>query len=267
LFKSGALSGGQMYACTSTEVLIYSIPQFRRIGYISLPCFNDLHHVVPLSDGAIAAANTGLDMVVKFSLEGRVISEWSVLGETPWSRFAKSTDYRKVQSTKPHKSHPNFIFELEGHIWVTRFHQKDAICLDDPSRRIDIGAQKPHDGVPYGEHVYFTTVDGKLVIVGRKCLRVLDVIDLQQIDDQRALLGWCRGLLPIDQQHIWVGFTRIRKTQFRENILWVKNALRPGMSEKPTHIALYNTQEKRCLQEFDLERHGMNIVFGIFPAS
>ena len=266
LFKSGTLRDTKLYACTSTEILIFSVPKFQQIGYISLPCFNDLHHVVPLSDGALAAANTGLDMVVKFTHEGDLISEWSVLGEALWSRFCKETDYRKVESTKPHQSHPNFVFELNDQIWVTRFRQKDAICLGTPSRRINIAVQKPHDGVLYGEHLYFTTVDGKLVIVGRRSLRVVEVVDLQQIEGQHALLGWCRGLLAIDDRHFWVGFTRIRKTQFRENILWMKSILRPGMSEKPTHIALYDTAEKRCLQEFDLEEHGMNIVFSIFPA-
>jgi hypothetical protein len=65
---------------------------------------------------------------------------------------------------------------------------------------------------------------------------------------------------------MWVGFTRIRKTRFRENILWVKNVLQNGKSEKPTRIALYDLVDKRCMQEFDLEAHGMNLVFSIFPA-
>src|SRR6266446_1959200 len=47
VFKSGTLAGTLLYACTSTEVLIYELPSFRRVGYVSLPCFNDLHHVRP----------------------------------------------------------------------------------------------------------------------------------------------------------------------------------------------------------------------------
>ena len=39
------------------------------------------------------------------------------------------------------------------------------------------------------------------------------------------------------------------------------------MTEAPTHIALYDIVEGRCLQEFDLEAHGMNIVFGVYPAT
>jgi hypothetical protein len=39
------------------------------------------------------------------------------------------------------------------------------------------------------------------------------------------------------------------------------------MVQKPTHIALYDILDKRCLQEVDLEPYGMNIIFSIFPDS
>jgi hypothetical protein len=164
IFKSGSLVGNILYACTSTEVLIFKLPAFEQIGYISLPCFNDVHHVVPASDGTLIAANTGLDIVVRFTTEGKLLSAWSVLDESPWSRFSKTTDYRKIESTKPHKSHPHFVFELNEEIWVTRFHQRDAYCLSDSGKRIDIAVQRPHDGLLHANKLYFTTVDGKLVI-------------------------------------------------------------------------------------------------------
>ena len=267
VFKSGALAGDTLYCCTSTEVLTFRLPGLERIGYVSLPCFNDLHHVTPSCDGALLAAVTGLDMVVKFTPEGKVLEEWSVLPEPVWSRFSKDTDYRKVESTKPHKSHPNFVFQLGKEVWVTRFHQRDAICLNGSERRIDIGVERPHDGLLHGGRLYFTTVDGRIVIASPRSLQIERVINLPAIDGQQALLGWCRGLLPLDERRVWVGFTRIRKTEFRENVLWVRNLVRPGMEEKSTHISLYDIAEKRCLREFDLEAHGMNIVFSIFPAA
>lgn len=267
LFKSGSLKSGELYGCTSTEVIIFKLPDFEQIGYISLPCFNDLHHVAPLSDGTMAVANTGLDMVARFSRTGELLSACNVTNEARWSRFSPDIDYRRVESTKPHKSHPNFVFELKDQVWVTRFRQRDAICLGDRAKRIEIAIEGPHDGVFYENQIYFTTVDGKVVLVEADSLRIGQVIDLQEIDGQNALLGWCRGLLPIDERHVWVGFTRIRKTQFKENVLWVKNIFRPGMIEKPTHIALYDIDGKRCLQEIDLETYGMNIIFSILPAS
>jgi hypothetical protein len=267
VFKSGTLVGDLLYACTSTEVMIFRLPQFQLLHYISLPCFNDLHHVAPGSDGSLIVAVTGLDMVAKITLEGELKAEWSVLGEDLWSRFSRTTDYRKIESTKPHKSHPNFVFELDSRIWVTRFRQRDAVCLDDLSLRIDIGAQFPHDGLVWCGGIYFTSVDGRIVIANPESLQVERTIDLNVVDGQQALLGWCRGVLPLEGNKMWVAFTRIRKTRFQENVLWVKHALRAGIHEKPTHVALYDITGMRRLQEFDLEAHGMNTIFSVFPAS
>ena len=266
VFKAGTIVGNTLYACTATEVLIFKLPEFQRIGYVSLPALNDVHHVTVTTDGNLLVANTGLDMVIKFNLQGEVLSEWAVTDEALWSRFSRDIDYRKVDSTKPHQAHPNFVFELNGETWVTRFRQRDAICLDHPCKRIDIAVQSPHDGLICGDRIYFTTVDGKIVIANPRTLQVDDIVDLKKINGSDVLLGWCRGVLPLDERRIWVGFTRVRKTKFRENILWVKNIYRPGMIQKATHLALYDIVDRRCLQEFDLEQYGMNIVFSIFPA-
>src|ERR1700678_2415146 len=118
VFKSGTLIGNTLYACTSTGVLIFKLPQFERVGYVSLPCFNDVHHGTPSPDGNLLAANTGLDMVIKFNTAGEVLAEWCVLDEAPWSRFSRTVDYRKVESAKPHLPHPNIVFQLEQEIWV-----------------------------------------------------------------------------------------------------------------------------------------------------
>jgi hypothetical protein len=156
---------------------------------------------------------------------------------------------------------------MDGKLWVTRFHQRDAVCLDDHGMRIEIGIEKPHDGLVHENRLYFTTVDGRIVIVDRDTLRLDQIVDLMQIHGGNALLGWCRGLLAIGENKLWVGFTRVRKTMFLENVAWVKGILRDGVIAKPTHIALYDIQVKHCLQEFNLEEHGMNAIFGIFPAA
>jgi hypothetical protein len=266
VFKSSTLVGDTLYACTSTEVIIFRVPSFERIGYVSLPCFNDLHHVTPTHDGNLAVANTGLDMVVQFTPSGKVIAEWSVLGKDPWTRFSREVDYRKVDSTKPHESHPNFVFELGTDIWVTRFFQRDAICLTSPGKRIDIGGERIHDGLLVGDQIYFTSVDGTVILVNRHTLKVDKVLDLKEIDKEKdVLLGWCRGVFPVGEGLVWVGFTRVRRTKFHENVLWVKHLFHN--KEKPTHIALYDLNARKCLQEIDLEQYGMNIVFGVYRAA
>ena len=269
VFKSSTIVGNRFYTCTSTEVLVYEMPEFRCISYVSLPCFNDLHHVTPTRDGNLLVAVTGLDMVVKFTPEGKVLNYWNVLGKDPWSRFSPDIDYRKVESTKPHDSHPNSAFELGDDIWVTRLQQKDAICLTRPGLRINIEVERPHDGLLWNGQVYFTTVDGRIVIVNPQSLQVERIVDLHEIHrnsrQENALLGWCRGILPIDEARVWVGFTRVRKTKFMENVLWIKKGFQN--KSKPTHLGLYDIAERKCLQEIDLEGHGMNVIFGIYHAT
>lgn len=265
VFKCGTLVGNLLYACTSTEVMVFEVPSFERTCYVSIACFNDLHHVAPSHDGHMLVANTGLDMVVKVTAKGRSLEYWNVLGEGPWSRFSPEVNYRKRASTKPHRSHPNYVFELGDEVWVTRFTQRDAVCLTQPGKKIRIGVETPHDGIVMGNRIYFTTVDGKVVIAGRESLKVEETVDLNKLHGKdHALLGWCRGLLPVDGDKVWVGFTRVRKTALKENILWVKHAFRE--TEAPTHLALYDLAAKRCLKEIDLEQYGMNVVFGMHPA-
>lgn len=266
IFKSGTLVGDVLYACTNTEVLAFRLPEFTLVNYISLPCFNDVHHVAPSSDGTMLAVSTGLDMVVRFTPEGEVLEAWNVLSEPPWQRFSPAVDYRKVASTKPHQSHPNFVFELDRDVWVTRFSQKDAICLTDRRKRLPIADEATHDGLLSGGRLYFTVVDGRMVTADPKTMTVDRMVDFKTMDDPNALLGWCRGILPVEQGNVWVGFTRVRKTRLRENILWVKRVFKEGMVEKPTHISLYDPGRGECLREIDLEACGMNIVFSIFPS-
>jgi len=267
-FHSGAVVGNALYTCTTTEVLVYRLPEFTQIGYISLPCFNDLHHVTPSSDGNLLVVSTGLDMVVKITPQGRVLEYWNVLKEDPWARFSRDVDYRKVETTKPHVAHPNFVFELDGEVWVTRFYQHDAVSLNGSHRRIDVSGESPHDGLIRGERIYFTAVDGKIVVVNRRTLRIEQTIDLREIQDRDGLVlpAWCRGLWLQDDRKLWVGFTRIRSTRLRENVRWVKTVLREGTVVKPTHLALFDIGDKKCLKEIDLEPFGMNAIYGIFPA-
>lgn len=267
LFKHGTLEGDRLDVCTSTEILTFRVPAFEQTGYVSLKSFNDLHHVCPADDGSLLVVNTGLDMVAQVTRSGGVLREWNVLGGDPWERFSTAVDYRKVATTKPHRSHPNFVFRREGEIWVTRAWQRDAVSLTDPGKRVVIGMEAAvHDGLIWGDSIYFTCVDGYVVVVDRRTLQTRSIINLNEIGDgPGTMLGWCRGLLVLDERLVWVGFTRVRHTKFRENILWVKHKFRD--LQKPAHIALYDIVAKKCLQEIDLDQHGLNVVFSIFPAS
>ncbi|MFY9720441.1 MAG: hypothetical protein WAK16_12450 [Candidatus Cybelea sp.] len=261
-FEGGVLQDGRLYTCTRTEALVFSVPEFALLSRVSLPCFNDIHHVRPSKDGNLIVTNTGLDMVVETTLDGDVVREWGVLGESPWIRFSRDVDYRKVLTTKPHASHPNFTFFIGDELWVTRCMQQDAVSLTKAGRRIDVGFYC-HDGEMHEGKIYFTTVTGTVVIVDAETLQTEGVVNLNEIDNPgKANLGWCRGLARLDERHLWVGFTRIRETRFKENVRWVKRLIKG--EEKPTHIALYDVVARKRLLEIDLEPFDMHVIFGVF---
>ena len=269
LFKAGTVEKNILYLCTETEVMSYLLPNFEKLNYLSLPFFNDLHHVRPTSTGTLLVAVSGLDMVVEVSWKGKILKEWDVLGEPLWAKFSKAIDYRKI-TTKPHRSHPNYIFQYQNHIWATRFYQRDAVCLTGVGR-IDLAIEGVHDGVvdSKNETALFTTVDGHIIQVDLRRAKVNRVIDLNEIHRSEEALGWCRSILAIDQNHVLVGFSRIRHTKFVENIRWV--AHRFGAIETPeslpTRIALYDIDTLKLCWEQDLEGIGMNAVFSIHFAT
>jgi len=260
LFKQGTMVDGLMYMTTQTEVIVYSYPELVVQHYISLPRFNDVHHVRPTGRGTLLVVNTGLDQLVELELDGSVVQEWNTLGLDPWGRFDKSVDYRRVASTKPYESHPNHVFLLDDEIWVTRFKQKDAVSVTDPSRRIDVGVERVHDGAVFGDHIYFTAVNGHVAIVDRQSLEVVELIDLGSLEPGNHVLGWCRGIAP-DEDGVWVGFSRLRPTAMRENIAWVKGGFRKSM---PTHVARYDLKKRSLEQRIELEENNLNAVFSIF---
>jgi hypothetical protein len=261
LFKSGTVEAGRLYACTQTEVVIYDLPEFRQVGYVSHPIFNDLHHVRPTPEGTLLVANTGLDMVIEVTWDGEVLREWPVLDEDPWKRFSRATDYRKVRSTKPHLAHPNHVFYVGEEIWTTRFEQGDAICLTTPRDPVKISNERIHDGFVHGGHIYFTAVDGKVVVVDQRSLNVDEIIDLNPLHGDGELMGWCRGIAFDDEGMAWVGFSRLRPTQFRDNVAWVKNRFK---RMKSTHLARFDLEKKEFVSEVEVEPHGLDAIFSIF---
>jgi len=274
LFKAGTLQGGVLYTCTSTEVLLWSVPGFDLLNRISLPEFNDLHHVVPTAEGTLLIVNTGLDMVLEMEASGTVRQRWNVLGEgDPWGRFSSSEDYRLVPSTKPHASHPNFVFEVGGglegerQIWVTRFEQRDALCLTHPERRMEIGPEGPHDGILKGDRVYFTTVDGKVVVTNLKTGNGLAVHDLRAMAGTDRALGWCRGLAMLDDDYALVGFSRFRPTRLLANVRWVAEqvGLVKNPRSLPTRLSLFDLKGGRLVREWNLEDFDLNVLFSVLP--
>jgi hypothetical protein len=274
IFKAATFAGDTAWLCTQTEVLECALPSFTIRRVISLPCFNDLHHVAPGPDGTLFVAVTGLDAVAEITRDGELRRLVSALGGSPWDRFSPEVDYRKVATTKPHLSHPNYVFFLDGRPWVTRFEQRDAVPVDDPAGdagAFPVGGAGIHDGCLDGSdgigggRLFFTTVDGHLVRFGLAGgeRRDLDLNSFLEPDDDRPL-GWCRGVLPLGDR-AWVGFTRLRPTLLHRNLSWIRHGFRD--TRLPTRIALYDLERPARLREVSVEAAGINAVFSIHPCS
>jgi len=266
VFKAGSIHGDKIYLCTTTEVLIYRLSDMELLHHISHPYFNDLHHVCPGNENTILVACTGLDAVFELSLDGSLVNEWSVLADDIWTRFSKDTDYRKILSTKPHYSHPNFLFSIENEIYCNRLMQRDAVCLSNSKlKSFNYEIQPGHDGLVRDDKVYFTTVNGNILIfdaLGRKCIKK---IDLNEIYNVTYALGWCRGIEVLDENRLIVGFSRLRPTKWKENVDWVRHHL-PFKKSKPelaTRIACINIPESVVEWTINLEENDFGEIFSI----
>lgn len=261
LFTSATLADGRLYLCSETELFVFSYPEMRLVQCASYPFFQNVHHVAPIN-GHVVVASTGLDLIV--ALDGETLDPvhfWNAMGKDPWHRFSPNTDYRKIHSTKPHESHPNFVFEIDGDVWATRFQQKDAVCLSGHAGRIDIGVERIHDGHVIGDRVYFTAVNGKIVVADTSTLSVVEVIDLNEMEQVECPLGWCRGLAIVDEV-AYVGFSRIRETPIKENLLWMMRwSGRPRIM--PTRITAYDLRRRKKLDEFVLGGRGLDTIYSV----
>jgi hypothetical protein len=263
LFKSASRFGDELFCCTQTEIVIYGVPQFEERAYISLPIFNDVHHVVPTPSGTLLVAVSGLETVVEVTRDGQVLREWNVLGEDTWATHDRNVDYRQGVNLKPHRSHPNHVFLLGDEPFATRFEGRDAISLLDPTRRIEIGGERIHDGLVRDDTIYFTTVDGQVVLIDRSTLREVARHPLARrvVSNGDVVLGWCRAVY-VDDEHCWVGFSRIRPTKLRQTVSWIRTG---GAEQAPTRIARYRLSDWVCDAEIDVEPYGLNAVFSILP--
>lgn len=260
-FRGAYLSNSEITTCTHSEIIVFDADSLTVKKRITDPCFNDLHSI-SLQNRSTWFTSTGIDMVGCIESKDH-IRMYPVI-EDAVDRFDKEADYRRI-CTKPHHSHPNFIFLLDGHIWVTRFIQKDAVCLDDLSKRIEIGVERPHDGIVRDNRVFFTTVDGKLVecdVLKGKPVHIHDLTGQYRSGNP----GWCRGLC-LEGDYAYVGFTAIRKTRSIENLSFLTDTVRMlkdrFKSNAPARIIKYNLKKEKIEDEMQFRPSELGIVFSI----
>lgn len=258
LLKSATVTADRIHACTQTEILDFTLPDLTVERHLSLPFFNDVHHVLPTESGTRLVAVSGTESVVEVADDGTVVNAWDVQGGDPWRHINGDRDLRIGVELKPHHAHPNNVFRIGDEIWSTRFESRDAVSLTNPGRRIAIDEERIHDGVVRDGRVYFTTVNG---CVAECDTETLQLVALHRLNDGLGAdesLGWVRGLWMADD-HAWVGFSRIRFTKMRARLSF----MRTGTRSKPTRIARYSLPDWRLETEIDLEPVGCNAVFTV----
>jgi hypothetical protein len=261
LFKAGSWDGNHLLLCTQTDVVRLDPFEMRVCEHYSHPWLNDVHHVARI-DGRLHVVSTGLDCVLVLDRDGQVSEVRGALDEDPLQRRDPAVDWRLVPTTKPHAAHPNFVFRTRHGLWLTRFEQRDAICLDDRARRIPLGDSPPHDGLVRDGQLWFTRVDGHVLVADPETCRVVDDYDLRASDFGPEPLGWCRGL-HVEDGVAFVGYSSLRSTRWKENLRWLK----PGFAgRRPTRVVALELATRQNLAEWELEPLGLQTIFAVLPA-
>ncbi len=242
-FGAPGVDGDRVWLCTERDVVCW--PGGDRFDQ---PAFADLHHVAATPEGLLAVA-TGAGGVVR-ATDGRF---WPVHpGAT-----APTTDVRCLPFDDVF--HPNHLVVWRGRTWVTRGGRGDVVPLEG-GPPVQVADVVIHDGFACDEGVWFTAVDGRLVLVDLDQRRVLRSVVIAG----DGALGWCRGLV-LDGDTAWVGFTRLRATRLRRNLAWLAGRLRghTTVGTRPTRVVRVELGTGRVLEECPLEAHGVDAVFGL----
>lgn len=217
---AGSFYGERFYTCSPTEVVVYDVANWEVTEVFSRSSFNDLHHV-HVNAEHIVVVNTGLERIEFLDHAGKLVGAQSVLNEDTWERFNRDIDYRLIDSTQPHEVHCNYLTENNGEYWVTSL-KAGVFRLGSHHDRLKFDMGDPHDGKIVGEHVYYTTTNGKVVVRSRSNMKVHRVIDVQQLMGREFPIGWCRGVEVVGDR-LFVGFTRIRRSRWRSFGHWIKH--------------------------------------------
>jgi hypothetical protein len=228
----------------------------------SSPLFNDLHHVNIIGD-FIYVVSTGIDEVIKFTLDFEFVERFAMGNGEILSRFGPDSDFRLVPYTKPHEEHPNFITDINGQPFVTclksgtiqSLYKKDVIKIsDDPI----------HDGIKQGDELVFTAVTGKIISLNTTN-RTLSEHNMNTSVNNLKPLGWCRGIDVVSPGKFTVAFSKLRQTPNRENISilrkWSQHM--KTISGLPSRITEIDVNKGTIKDLFTVNSFGIDAIFSI----
>jgi hypothetical protein len=250
-FGAPAVLGQDVLACTEREVLRYG-PDGQVRERWAHPWMVDVHHAAML-EGALHVACTGLDGVMVLQGERQTfLPTWP--GADPRRAPARS------------RSHPNHVWAAAGRTFATRGRLGDVVGLHERAPCWPVAEVPVHDGLPTAQGVWFTAVDGQLVLLDPETGQVARRILLQADDTTGEPLGWCRGLWIADGL-AWVGFTRIRATRLRASLAWVRGRLRgrPVATRRLTRVVAFELDTGRPALQIALQDVELDVLMGMVP--
>lgn len=266
-FTAGCVDGGFIWLPTDTEIYKLSYPDLKVIKIISHPFFHNIHSV-HIIDQQLIVTSTGLDLVAFLTLDGEILRLANTEGKPVWHRFSEAIDYRLCYSTRPHDCHPNYVFKLDESFWVTRCKQQDAINLDNPGQHIPLTEPENrvsvHDGIVRKDKIYFTSVDGVIIVIDRATGVISEEINLIGIMDSDKL-GWARGL-HIDAEDIaYVAFSRLRRTRLKEKLAWAAKGELVKMAGMPACIIALDLKTRQVLSKTNVGKSVIDAIYNVMP--
>ncbi|MET0081760.1 MAG: hypothetical protein ABW079_02015 [Sedimenticola sp.] len=267
-FTAGCIDGDVLWLPTDTEIRKYSLNNYELLSIYSHPCFQNIHSVAARED-KLYVTSTGLDQVVVLAKDsGDIVTQINAESKPLWHRFSETIDYRQWHSTRPHDCHPNYIFWLDHEPWVTRCTQEDAVCLSDNGKRIDIsGPNKKisvHDGIVIENRVYFTSVDGCIVVADTATCQVIETIDLTSLPNYGGVRGWCRGLCYVNGI-FYVGFSRLRRTKSIEKLDWLQRVKSKVKRNNTSSVLGIDLKSKRIVSDYTIPENALDAIYTILP--
>jgi hypothetical protein len=221
---------------------------------LSHPIFHDVHSVAPGLDGWLVTC-TGHETVVEIDHAGQIHHRWSFASK------ATDRDHRLLphDEFKPHASHPNRAFLIDGRRWVTLMGTQRLRCLDD-GREVYIQAGPPHDGVLREGLLWLTTTNGHVLGLDPLTFDERVHLDVNAMLPGAGLPGWCRGVEVVGDR-VWVGMTMFRRSRWREA---ARVAVRGRSGRKqPTRVIELNWRTSQVNGAWSVGRGGAGSIYGI----
>jgi len=263
-FRAATVVDQHAYTCTSTQVLKIDLHTLSVVKSYTHRLFNDLHHVERIR-GRYFVAGTGVDSVLEYNEQFDLIQRYPLGQDEVISRYAADTDFRRIPTTKPHEAHPNYVAEWDGEIWATNFEAGRVESLSS-KRSYRVSDNRIHDGVVALDCIWFTSVNGAVIKLDPRD-GATQAFELAPMTPTDRRLGWCRGIAPVSDTEVLVGFSKLRETKLRENLKWIGNKFLNQDFElcEHTRIARYDLARGVETWRLDLEDHGMDAVYSIQP--